>query len=80
MKDFAIKLYRMQAAENDGRGIECVRQMCAGIHMNKPEDARTIFKTDGDKITQYPEIYHFIEQNLGCRLHGTLNCPRCMED
>jgi len=77
MKDFAIKLYNMQAKENDGRGISCVRNIVTYLHLKRIDAAKQIFSIDGDKIRQYPEIYQYIEQNLGCRLHGTIDCERC---
>lgn len=49
-KEFASKLFLMQAARNQRRGIECIRAIC--FHLNKDEfkKAKQVYEWDSDKL------------------------------
>lgn len=60
----ADKLWEMQAKENDGRGIECVRSLILYLRRNNPESARAVYLNESDKIRSYPAIFKLIKQEL----------------
>ena len=73
-KEQIDKLNTLQAKQNGGRGVECVRQMVMYLKNDNEKFASTIWRTDGDKITQYPELERYIIELFGCRTHFVHNC------
>jgi hypothetical protein len=68
------KIETLAKQQNNGRGIICVGYIVKWLRQNDIIMARRIFETDGDKITQYPELYILIEDTIGCRTHGKELC------
>lgn len=62
--NIANELDILQAKENEGRGISCVKTIVAYLKMGKLEDARTICHTEHDKIVSYPTIKNFLKEKL----------------
>lgn len=52
----ADELDALQAKQNDGRGVTCVRALCAQLRRDDLVGARAIAWNDGDKMRAYPEI------------------------
>jgi hypothetical protein len=61
-------------AENNGRGISCVRSMLQALDRGDIETARIIFGNEGDKVRQYPRVDVLLRDILGCRMHGENDC------
>jgi hypothetical protein len=64
--------------QNEGKGFICVGYIINWLRKNDLPMARRIFSIDGDKMTQYPDIYILIADTIGCRLHGTKNCQNAL--
>jgi len=60
----AKKLMDLQAVENEGRGVNCVREVAISLERGNLEDARQVARTDGDKIRGYPPIARVIRDEL----------------
>ena len=56
------KLDKLQAQENDGRGVSCIRSIISYLRRGQYNDGLTCCFTDSDKIRNYPEIYTFMEE------------------
>lgn len=74
LKDQIDKIENLAKQQNDGRGVICVGYIANWLRKNDLPMARRIFEVDGDKITQYPELYILIEDTIGCRTHGKESC------
>lgn len=60
----ANELNHLQETKNDGRGIECVRQVVSELRRGDIEGARTIADMDGDKLRAFPDIGNFLEEKI----------------
>jgi hypothetical protein len=67
-------LNALQAKQNDGRGVECVRHIVLYLKRNDERSAKAVWSLDGDKIRQYPELEKYIIELFGCRTHFVHNC------
>lgn len=72
MLTFADQLDTMQAKENNG--IQCVRVIVLRLRQGEYEWARSVYRDEGDKTRQYPEIEQALVQFFGCRQHGIREC------
>jgi hypothetical protein len=52
----ADELDSLQAHENDGRGVSCVRSIVAYLRRDDLSAAKAIVNNEGDKIASYPVI------------------------
>ena len=50
------KIRKLEAVQNDGRGVSCVRSVIHYMDRNDIEGARLVADWDHDKIRNYPEI------------------------
>ena len=64
LSDFADELDKLQAQENDGRGVSCVKMIVSCLRLGNIEGARATYVVDGDKIRNYPEIEKIILEKL----------------
>lgn len=67
-------LEQLQAKENDGRGITCVRSIVSYLRQGDWESAKAIRRNEGDKTRSYPEVEKALGEIFGCRLHGMYAC------
>jgi hypothetical protein len=63
-EQLANELLLLQEKENNGRGINCIRDIATYWHSGDIESARQIASTDNDKIRNYPIIQQWLEDNL----------------
>ena len=73
-KDLVNDLDTLQAKENKGRGISCVKSVVDLMKRGELILARTVRQTEGDKTRSYPEVEALLYRIFGCRLHGYKNC------
>lgn len=52
----ADMLDSLQARQNNGRGVTCVRSIVHYLRNNDFDSAKAVWSNDGDKIRQYPEV------------------------
>lgn len=52
----ADRLFALQAEENSGRGVSCVRAICFELRRADIDGAQAVADNDGDKIRSYPDI------------------------
>lgn len=73
------QLDQLQSQYNSGRGIAHIRHIVFYLRQNDIESAKTIYSTEGDKTSQYPELQEFLWNLFGCRTHYNKNCqdPIC---
>ncbi len=61
-------LFKLQAEENNGRGVTCVRVICDFLAKNDYYQARLTFSNEFCKIRQYPALVtwlnDFFQTNL----------------
>ena len=62
--EVAQKLFDLQAQENEGRGISCVRQVVDELRRGDIEGARIIADMDGDKLRSHPKIENYLEETI----------------
>jgi hypothetical protein len=67
-------LERLEALENDGRGIGCVKSIIILLKRDMVDEARATREWDGDKTRNYPIVENQLHHMFGCRLHGILDC------
>lgn len=60
MRRLATDLYNLQRPCNDGRGVECVRGVCAYLWRGELQSARNVCDNEQDKISNYPDIYDLV--------------------
>ncbi len=70
----ADELDALQAKQNKGRGISCVKSIIFQIRKNDYPTAKRVYQLEGDKIQQYSEIQEWLEKRFGCRTHLKKNC------
>lgn len=51
-----------QAKYNDGRGVNCVQGIAKLIIRGRTEEAATWWNVDADKLYQYPEMLHYMNE------------------
>jgi hypothetical protein len=68
------ELDALQAKQNNGRGISCVKSIVLFLKLGQIATAIQIRSWDGDKITSYPEVEQKLTKMFGCRLHAIHNC------
>lgn len=68
------ELRKVASAQNNGRGIQCVKSILMLIDRGDMNTAGTIRSLEGDKTRSYPEVERLLEQIFGCRLHLTHDC------
>lgn len=64
------ELKQLEASQNDGRGVRCVKTMIAYLELGQVEVAHRVFLTDRDKLRQYPELYIHLKEIFsrhGCK-------------
>lgn len=59
--EMAEKLDALQQGKNDGRGVNCVKDVVACLRRGDFEQAKRIATHDHDKIGNYPEIEELME-------------------
>ncbi|MDX1535896.1 MAG: hypothetical protein R3346_04015 [Candidatus Spechtbacterales bacterium] len=64
LETLANNLDELQASENEGRGISCVRTIAAYLRAGDKKTARAICLNESDKIRSYPEIYGLLKEQL----------------
>ena len=76
MEELAIKLHGLQAYENGGRGVHCVRTICTYLQLGDTSSAIAVARNESDKIRNYPKIEAILCQNL-VELHpiSLFPCP-----
>lgn len=52
----AQQLSELQAKQNEGRGVSCVRNLCAYLRRKDLTSAKAVVANESDKIRSYPEI------------------------
>lgn len=52
----AVELLDLQAQENDGRGINCVLDVCSELKRGQLSSAKAIVDNESDKISSYPRV------------------------
>lgn len=57
------QLMLLQAKENNGRGITCVRSIASDLERGDIHGAKAIAHHDWDKIANYPDIAKWLKQN-----------------
>ena len=60
-KEISSNLFEMQQTKNQGRGVSCIRSVCAYLDLGKVEDAKLIIQHDWDKISNYGDIAKFLK-------------------
>ncbi len=68
------RLDELQAKENDGRGISCVRTILTYLRRGENQLAAAVRSTEGDKTRVYPEVEEQLYQMFGCRTHRSHDC------
>lgn len=71
---YADTLAQLQAVENNGRGISCVRSIVIYLRRGEWENAIAIRRLEGDKTRCYPKVEAALTKILGCRLHAAIHC------
>lgn len=73
------KLAALEAVENNGRGIQCVKSIIFSLQRGERDEARAVREWDGDKTRSYPLVEAQLTKMFGCRSHGVENCqnPMC---
>jgi len=62
MKEDKInKLNELQAKENNGRGISCIRTIINCLKNDEYEDALACCFNENDKIRNYPKVQKYLE-------------------
>ncbi len=67
-------LSALESVENEGRGINCVRDVISNLKRNNTIGARSIREWDGDKTRGYHRVENQLIKMFGCRMHGVDNC------
>jgi len=65
MKNLADTLNELQAKENDGRGVSCVRGIMVELRCHRKFSAQAIANNEYDKIRNYPAIKAVVDENFG---------------
>lgn len=73
-QEAADLLNKLQAEENDGRGITCVRNIIAYLRQDDYDGALAVRQYEGDKTRSYPKVEKVLTEFFGCRAHGSLMC------
>ena len=74
--NIADELDALQAAENDGRGIDCVREIIEYLRRDQYDLAKNVRHIEGDKTRAYPKVEARLYEIFGCRLHGVNGCGK----
>lgn len=64
LASIADELEKMQAIENEGRGISCVKTVIIYLRLGDLTKAKAVCDNEGDKIGNYPEIKEYIKKTL----------------
>ena len=59
--ELSLLLNILQAQQNDGRGVSCVRDICLYLDRDDLDSAKNVTATEWDKIRQYPDIVAFFK-------------------
>ncbi len=70
----ADELDALQAEQNEGRGVCCVRSIVSCLRKHDGPCAKRVYQSEGDKIYQYPELQKWFEKHFGCRTHLKKDC------
>ena len=65
MEKLADTLDQLQAKENNGRGVSCVRGIVSELRRYNLSGAQAIANNEYDKIRSYPEIKAVVDENFG---------------
>lgn len=63
----ADQLDRMQAMQNFGRDISCVRTLITYLRAGDVNSAKAVYNNESDKIRSYPEIDKLIRDSFGIK-------------
>lgn len=80
LNPIADELDKLQSLENEGRGVQCVRQMITYLRAGDFGSAWSTYQTDGDKTRQYPELERALRTHFGCRRHGGVGTCGCNDE
>jgi hypothetical protein len=64
LSEMASELLELQAKENDGRGVSCVRSVCTFLSMGRLDLAENVAQIDFDKVRNYPRLATWINIHL----------------
>ena len=70
----ANELDTLQAEQNTGRGVSCIRGIVHCLRRGDINTAKRVYQSEGDKIREYPKIQEWLEKRFGCRIHLKKNC------
>ncbi len=70
----AAKLQELQAQENYGIGVSCVRSISLYLERGDYQSACAVRQNDGKKIASYPALEKAISESMGCRRHLQVDC------
>lgn len=59
---------------NGGAGSVTLRCIISRLDAGDVEGAQAEYGHDGDKLTQYPGVCSAVEEVIGCRAHGVIEC------
>lgn len=63
-EEVADALDKLQASKNDGRGVNCVKDVVTFLRAGRINEAKAIATHDGDKISSYSDIESVIRKEL----------------
>lgn len=63
MLDLANSLDELQAIQNNGRGVSCIRSVVFSLKKNDIQSAKVCIRNEWDKISQYKEIVKFLKKH-----------------
>lgn len=74
-------LDKLQAPQNNGRGVSCIRSMITWLRRGDYRSARAVSSNEYDKIRGYPDIQLVIDHEFGDYIYKaeTLRFTRCNE-
>ena len=61
MKNNIHKLKALEAIQNEGRGVECVRALIFYLEKGDWQSADAVYFNERDKIRNYPEIMEWFK-------------------
>ena len=64
----------LQAKQNQGRGVQCVKNIVTYLRKGDYNSALLVRQSEGDKTGQYQELEQMLYSLFGCRTHGKHNC------
>lgn len=56
------RLWELQESKNSGRGVSCVRTVCAFLSYKRDYEAKNVIHNEWDKISNYPDIANYLKE------------------